>query len=238
MNFGSAFRIVKQVFVRLLLTFGIIALLMIGLSFTDLPWHAYYHLGTSQIDRTIEADYIVVLGAGAVPGQHSLLRCWYAAQVAKQLPEAKVIVALPAYSTKQDSDHNRMINELIFRGIDSTAIYSEKSGRNTHAQAVNIRKMIPTPESRLLLITSPEHMYRSIKTFRKAGFATVNGLPTFEAAIDSQLLIEPGAKKNLAKLPDQNLDLRYNMWSYMQYQIIVLREYTAIAWYYLKGYIS
>ncbi|MCE1201573.1 MAG: YdcF family protein [Bacteroidia bacterium] len=214
---------------------GSIALLMFALSFTDLPWYAYYHLGTSQISRNIEADYIIVMGAGAVPGHHALLRCWYAAKATAQLPEAQLIVALPADSNTTETDHDRMIEELVLRGIAPERIISEKKGRNTFTQATNIRKIITNPDSRLLLITSPEHMYRSIKTFRKAGFSHVNGLPTFEAAFDNALLIEPGSKKKDRKLSEQNLDLRYNMWSYLQYQIIVLREYAAIAWYVLTG---
>ncbi len=208
---------------------------MLALSFTDLPWHAYYKLGTSQIDRNIKADYIVVMGAGAVPGHHALLRCWYAAKAAGQLPDAMVIVALPADSNTFETDHDRMIEELVLRGIEPQRILSERKGRNTFTQAVNVKKLITNNESCLLLITSPEHMYRSIKTFRKAGFDHVNGLPTFEAAFDNELLIETGNKKTRRQLAEQNLDLRYNMWSYLQYQIIVLREYAAIFWYILTG---
>ena len=39
------------------------------------------------------------------------------------------------------------------------------------------------------------------------------------------------------ELKVRNVALRYNMWSYMQYEIIVLREYTAIAYYWVKGWI-
>lgn len=232
-----AAKTLKQVFWRLIFITGVVATVMMALSFTDLPWHAYYHLGTSQIDRKTEADFIVVLGAGAVPGHHSLLRCWYAAKASEQLPEAKVIVALPADSLATNTDHDRMIDELIFRGIDKRKIFSEKAGRNTHAQAVNIRRMIVRPDARILLITSPEHMFRSIKTFRKAGFVSLNGIPTFEAAFNNDLLVEKESDGKRIRLVEQNLNLRYNMWSYLQYQIIVLREYAAIIWYQLKGYI-
>ncbi len=235
MKLQKAIKVLILILKRTRVVAGSIALLMFALSFTDLPWHAYYHLGTSQIDRNIEADYIIVMGAGAVPGHHALLRCWYAAKAAAQLPEAQVIVALPADSSADQTDHDRMIEELELRAIAPERLISEKKGRNTFKQATNIRKIIPDPNSRLLLITSPEHMYRSIKTFRKAGFSHVNGLPTFEAAFDNDLLIEPGSKKKGPKLSEQNLDLRYNMWSYLQYQIIVLREYAAIAWYVITG---
>lgn len=230
-------RFIRQFLRGLMMALGIIATAMIILSFTDLPWHAYYQLGTSQTNRNIEADYIVVLGAGAVPGHHSLLRCWYAAKASRQMPEAPVIVALPADSLQTGTDHDRMIEELVLRGIPQNQILSEKSGNNTWAQALNIRKMIPDLGSRILLITSPEHMYRSVKAFRKAGFTNVNGLPTFEAAFDSQLLLEPSTKKKSKRSQEQNLDLRYNMWSYLQYQIIVMREYAAIVWYKLNGMI-
>ncbi|HMM11387.1 MAG TPA: YdcF family protein [Bacteroidales bacterium] len=237
LNIKSIIKVGKLALLRLMMLFGIIAALMTVLSFTDLPWHAYYRLGTGQIDRNPEADYIVVLGAGAVPGHHSLLRCWYAAKAAEELPEAQLIVALPADSNATNTDHQRMIDELVMRGIARQRILSEKKGRNTHVQAINIRKIVNDTDSRLLLITSPEHMYRSILTFRKAGFSKVNGLPTFESAFDDSLLIDSNSSKGRRLNAEQNLDLRYNMWSYLQYQIIVLREYAAIAWYKLNGYI-
>jgi uncharacterized SAM-binding protein YcdF (DUF218 family) len=86
----------------------------------------------------------------------------------------------------------------------------------------------------VLLITSPEHMYRSIKTFEDVGFTDIAGNATFEKPLDEDKVKGKGKARGKEV---ENLGFRYNMWSYLQYEIIVLREYTAIAYYKLKGWI-
>jgi uncharacterized SAM-binding protein YcdF (DUF218 family) len=87
-------------------------------------------------------------------------------------------------------------------------------------------------EAPVLLITSPEHMYRSIHSLQKVGFKNVGGLPSFEKPISEKTL--KGKKKKGEKVA---LAWRYNFWSYLRYEILVLREYSAIAYYKLKGWI-
>mgnify|MGYP006090763245 FL=1 len=62
----------------------------------------------------------------------------------------------------------------------------------------------------------------------------VGGSPSFEKPSDEERLKDKTDKEDTKV---RNLALRYNMWSYMQYEIIVLREYTAIAYYWMKGWI-
>jgi len=83
----------------------------------------------------------------------------------------------------------------------------------------------------VLIITTPEHMYRSIKTFKNVGFTKVGGLPTFEKPIDEEKLKETGETERI------HLSFRYNMWSYLNYEFLVLKEYCAIIYYKLKGWI-
>jgi hypothetical protein len=96
--------------------------------------------------------------------------------------------------------------------------------------------MIDNRTASLLIVSSPEHIYRCVKTFRKQGFTHVNGLPTFEQSTDDDVFYSPGEKKDVLKRTERNVALRYNMWSYLQYEILVLREATAIAYYRLKGF--
>ncbi|MBS4062818.1 MAG: YdcF family protein [Bacteroidetes bacterium] len=217
---------------------GWIFAIMLTLSFTDYPYLAYHWLGTNKIEKIDNPDYIIVMGAGGMPGPQGLLRCYYTALVAEEYPKSKIIVALPADSAAfEDSDHFAMINELLRWGIDSERILSEKKGTNTFTQAVNIKQIAERNSSKILIITSPEHMYRSILTFRKAGFETVSGVATFENPFDEELLIEEPVKGKRNSEPERNLNLRYNMWSYLQYEIIVMREFTAITYYKIMGYI-
>lgn len=216
---------------------GLIALFMLAISFTDYPYYAYHWTGNKTISQTNNPDYIIVLGAGGIPSEQGLIRCYFAAELAKQYPDSKLIVALPADSIDfETSDHSRMIDELVMRGVDKNRILSETTGSSTYTQASNIAQMIPTTAP-IQLVTSPVHLYRSIKTFEKASFESVSGQATVEQAFDEALLLLKDEKGNITKSPDADPGFRYNMWSYLQYEIAVLREWFAIAWYKIKGYI-
>jgi uncharacterized SAM-binding protein YcdF (DUF218 family) len=92
---------------------------------------------------------------------------------------------------------------------------------------------LKTKDAPLLVVTSPEHMLRAILTLRKAGFSNVGGVPTFETPINEESL----RKRVLSDDISENVALRYNIWSYMIYEIKVLREYTAISYYWLMEWI-
>ena len=128
-----------------------------------------------------------------------------------------------------------MAIELITKGIDSLRIGYEPLGFNTHSQALNIAARYGDKKTslRFLVVTSPEHIYRSVKTFRKAGFLNVAGLAAFEHPPDEQKIKDTGTTTDKRV---KSLDLRYNMWSYMHYELLVLREYCAILYYKLKGW--
>lgn len=217
---------------------GLIALVFVVLSFTDYPYYAYHWLGTANAKLTQQPDYIIVMGAGGMPSAKGVLRCYFAAKAAELYPEARLIVTLPADSVNMaHSAHQLMIDELVARGIDSARILSEHKGSNTYTQAREIRQMIPEPSPCLMLITSPDHMYRSVLTFKKQGFEKTGGLATFEHALDQELLYEKDESGKVTDKSSQMLGLRYNFWGYLNYQIIVLREYLAIVYYKVRGYI-
>jgi len=216
---------------------GLFALFMLALSFTDYPYYAYHWTGNKIVSQTNIPAYIIVMGAGGIPSEQGLIRCYFAAELAKQYPDSKLIVALPADSADfETSDHSRMIDELIVRGVDKHRMLSETKGSSTYTQASNIAQMIPTTAP-IQLVTSPVHLYRSIKTFEKAGFESVSGQATIEQSFDETLLLLKDEKGNITKSPDANPGFRYNIWSYLQYEIAVLREWFAIAYYKIKGYI-
>jgi len=219
--------------------FGLLFLSMIVLSFTALPWHAYHRLGTKLVSKQNQnPDCIILLGAGGIPGAEGLLRTWYTIEAAGKFPSSEIIVALPADTTDfEASDHKRIIQQLTNAGVEAKRILSETRGTNTREQSVFIFKMLAQKKANLLIVTSPEHMYRSILTFRKTGFENVNGLPTFENSFDEELLISEEGTQGKKENKSGNLGLRYNMWSYLQYEIKVSREYIALAYYKLKGYI-
>lgn len=218
-----------------LIVMGVIASIFITLSFTDLPYYAYHRLGTTNHEMENRPDVIVVMGAGGMPSPEGLMRCYYSALAAKKYDSAQIVIAMPTKKAYFYASHPyRMFKEIHLRGIDSTRFAFEINGMNTREQAVHIAEMYPDKEKlSLMVITSPQHLYRSVKAIEKVGFKDVGGVPSFEKVLSEELLISPDDDESKIT----NLNLRYNMWNYMKYQIIVVREYIAISYYWLKGWI-
>lgn len=215
---------------------GVLFIIVLLLSFTDLPYYAYHSLGTSAGNLKAKPKLIVVLGGAGMPSPDGLMRCYYASEQAKAFPKADIIIALPLDEKGSNAQLRAMAKEISLHGVDSSRISFESNGFNTHSQAVNIAESCVNCSDSIpvLIVTSPEHMYRSVKTFRKAGFKNVGGAPTFEKPVDARKLKsgKPTATKEV-----QTLSFRYNMWSYLNYELMVSREYCAISYYWLKDWI-
>ncbi len=223
---------------RILISFGIILLIMVVLSFTSLPFWMYYNLGVSSKTINNSPDFIIVLGGGGIPSESGLMRTHKASIISKRYPEAIVIIALPGDTTNASSSIQLMKNELIERGTDSLRILLEPNGVNTRMQAMEIAKLIKL-DSDILIITSPDHMFRSVLVFEKLGMNNTYGDAAFENAIESNLLFYDDKLGGNTLIPEvgNNTQLRYQFWNHFKYQIIVYREYMAIAYYKLKGWI-
>lgn len=213
---------------------GISFICMIILSLTDIPFYAYY--GLSALDQKLDnnPDVIMVLGGTGMPSPDGLIRLYYTAEIAKEFKESQIVLAQPENEPNDTASQlNLMRNELVCKGIDTTRIIFESEGYNTRTQALNIASIFRNSLDTLnfYLITSPQHMLRAVRTFKKLGFRHIGSLPTFENPIEEQKL---KAKKK-DKMP--KLLFRYNMWSYLEYELKVLREYCAIVYYKLRGWI-
>lgn len=232
-------RCTRRIFYRVAVVAGIVFMILIGLAFTDWPFMACYRLGTAGTELNGAPDYIVVMGAGGMPGAEGLIRCYYAAEAAEAWPEARVIIALPTLPEYFDESHTRrMYNEMVLRGVDSTRFLFEITGTNTRSQALAIAAITGRPDTcRLLIVTSPEHMYRAVRVFRKAGFGAAGGVPSFGTNIDESLLLTRKEKSGEALSPDRMPGFRYNLWNYLKYEINFIREVIAISWYWLNGWI-
>ena len=256
-------------FIRVLMTVaGFVSLFMIILAFTSAPFWILYDLGVKKAGIHRPPDYIVVMGGGGMPSESGLMRCWYAAKVANHFTRARIIIALPGDTGDSMSSVNQMKKEMVLRGVSPERIMFEDSGTNTRAEAINVFKIISNVECRisnierkknssivthpsspdssrvtrhasLLIVTSPEHLYRAVLSFKKAGFLKVDGVPAFEKTIETDLRFTAqklGARK---WMPDvgENITIRYQFWMHMEYEFLILREYFALAYYKLQGWI-
>jgi len=233
--FYKFLKILRVIFIA----FGIVFVSLIGLSLTEQPFWIVYHLGTSNSAIVSTPDYIVMMGAGGMPGPKSLLRCYYTAREAKIYAEAKILIAMPAEPGKfLGSDPYEMYEEIARCGIDKSRFIFEIKGTDTHSQACNIFAMLKTqPNNNLLIVTSPEHMYRSILTFEKCGFQNVDGVSSFGAALDNNLLLTPEEYEADEVPLSRNITMRYNMWNYLKVEVEIIREIIALGYYKYKGYL-
>lgn len=198
----------------------------------------YYDLSISNQKLKSEPTYIVVMSGSGIPSESGLMRTYYASKVAKTHPNAHIIVTMPGDTTDKTSACYLMKKELIIRGINKDRISFENIGTNTRSQAQEVKKLITNKPS-IIIITSPEHIYRSLATFHKLGFTNATGQAAFEKPVEASFLFNDenlGGNKIIPNI-GENTQIRYQFWSHLKYQIIVYREYTAIAFYWLKGWI-
>jgi len=228
-------RILRKLFVLIGIFFSICVLLAL----TEQPFWGYHWLGTSKSELKWKPEYIVLLGGGGMPSQSNLMRSWYAEKAAKSFPEATVVIAIPGEINDSLSTPQLMKKELVLRGINPGKIVFENESANTRAQAINCKRIIKM-QTPVLLITSPEHMRRAVLCFQKTGFEKVNALPAFENALEADLsFIDDELGGNKMFVPDvgKSINVRYQLWNHLKYEILIAREILALTYYKLRGWI-
>ena len=221
---------------RACLVMGVVAAIMLLLAFTSIPYHAHRWLGTAGGLCSKNPEVILVLSGSGMPSGPELMRCDEAARWADLSPNALVLVVLP----KDTALANAMVQELGLKGVARERITLLMHGRNTREQAMDVASNLPEWFNRpTALVTAPENMYRSLLTFRKLGFTQISGAPTFDHALFDDLRYAHRGIGGKAYLPDvsSNIDLRYNFWNQLKLEITCLREYAALAYYKLNGWI-
>ncbi len=228
-------RLLRNLFVLIGIFFSICVLLAL----TAQPFWGYHWLGTSKSKLKWEPQFIVLLGGGGMPSQSALMRSWYVEKAAKSFPNAAIIIAMPGDLKDSLSTPQLMKKELEIRGVNSKHILFEFKGTNTRAQALNCQGLIKM-QSPILLVTSPEHMRRAVLCFQKAGFEKVNALPAFENAVEADLSFDDdqlGGNKTIVPDVGQNINIRYQLWNHLKYEILIAREMVALTYYKLRGWI-
>lgn len=235
------FRII-QILKKLIFSSGFLFLIIMGLSFTTAPYYAYHWLGTSLSEINEKPNYIVMLGGGGMPSESNLMRAFFVVNAAKKFPNSKIIISIPGNLNDSASTLQKVALELKSKGIEDGRILFEQHGTNTRWQALNLRLfhghlLVNQP---ILIISSPEHIRRSVLSFRKAGFTKVNALPAFENTLETDLTFDDkrlGGNKIPIPNIGKNKTIRYQFWNHLKYEILVARELAALGYYKLRGWI-
>lgn len=203
---------------------GVIFLVQVGIGFLGLPGVLTRWLVGGVPQPIEDPRYVVVLGGGGIPSGSGLIRTYCAADYGVGLTGVTFIVALPADGDPATNSVGRMRDELVLRGIPREQVLLESKGRNTHEQAMNIRRMLDSDRGAcVVLVSSPFHIRRSLLCFRQQGFERVVGLPAFGTGAEADL--------------GGNTALRYDFWSNLTAGVEALRELCALAQYGLCGWL-
>ncbi|MDR2083567.1 MAG: YdcF family protein [Bacteroidales bacterium] len=216
--------------------FGVLFLIFLILGLTPAPFYMHYALGTdpNKSEEIFVPEYIVMLGGGSMPSEDNLMRLYYTAEYANYY-RVPVIILHPEDSISQ----TRMAEELIMKGINADSILFFTEGTNTRAQILSLKNEYSQLTSdNLLIITSPEHLTRTVKCFNKLDFTNVRGEAAFAAVINFNLSLEDQDLLGSRYIPKvNNTNIRYTFWNYLKLEITCYREYFALIYYKLKGWI-
>lgn len=235
------FRLLKKIILSILVFAGLILVIAIFFSYTVWPYRLEARLAAAKRYTPPDTEYIVLLGGGGIPSETSLIRTYHAAYVANLFPESKVIIALPSDVSDSTSSIHLMAKELEIRGVNPDRFLFEDKGTNTRSQAVFIKEKFFQNHlnAKLLVVTSPYHMLRAVSVFEKIGFETVGGFPAYEKANNKDATFSPaktGGNKYIPEIDHQE-GIRYSLWAGLQKEVLVLREYAALSYYKIKGWI-
>ena len=224
-----------HLFRRIVRFMGSIFLMMAILATTRVPFDVHRWLGTSGSDFTFEPDHIIMLGGSGMPSESNLIRLYYTRELAELFPNADIILCHPDDS----SVVQLMVDYLQQPGFPDSQIHHGSHGNSTREQGMELMNHYKgISHEKILVVTSPENMYRTVRSFRKLGFENVGGVSAVENAMFSDLSYNFEKVGGKVFVPDVSgsLGLRYNFWNYLKLEITCMREIAAIGYYKLNGW--
>ena len=101
--------------------------------------------------------------------------------------------------------------------------------KETHPQLI---------DKQLLVVTSPEHIRRTVKSLNKVGFINVVGVAAYPATVDFDLSLKKQKLGGNNAVPSvESVKMRYTFFNYLKLEITCIREYLALGYYRIKGWI-
>ena len=221
----------------ILMVIGMMSLITLVLALTPAPFYMHYALGNDPGKETadpFEPNCIVMFGGAGMPSESNLMRLYYVGRLATHFG-VPVVIAHP----EDDVCQREMKRLLMQDGVDETDILFMTQGTNTRSQVLALEKAFPElVDCNLYVVTSPEHMRRTVRCLDKAGFKHVKGVSAREATVDFDLSLKKQDLKGNEAIPSvESTNVRYTFWNYFQLEIVCLREYAALAYYKIKGWI-
>lgn len=227
-------RYLAKTIIVLFFSLGILFTLMIALAFTSAPFYWYFNLGQNP-DKEVQIvapECIVMFGGAGMPSDDNLMRLYHSAALARHF-DVPVLLVHPKDSICQ-SEMTRLLHQ---EGIDS--ILYMTAGTNTRSQAVELAEQYPElSRSQLIIVTSPEHVRRTMKCLNKVGFQNIIGKAAYPATVDFDLSLKKQKLGGKEAIPSvESTKVRYTFFNYLKLEITCFREWIALGYYRIKGWI-
>ena len=226
-------RLAKSIIITFFV-FGILFFTMLVLAFTSAPFYMHYRLGQDPNDdvEVSNPQMVMMFGGAGMPSEDNLMRLYHTAALARHF-DVPVLLVHPEDSLCQ-AEMTRLLRQ---GGIDSILYMTE--GANTRSQAVELMNAYPElSEKELIVVTSPEHVRRTVKCLNKVGFRNTIGKAAYPATVDFDLSLKKQKLGGNEAIPSvESVKMRYTFFNYLKLEITCLREYCALAYYKIKGWI-
>ena len=124
-------------------------------------------------------DYIVVLGASVYadgPSPALIRRVNGVMAVLDDHPDALIIASGGQGPNEPISEAQCIRDELVKRGVDPGRILLEDRSRNTWENMVCSKALIDREDAAVGLVTNNYHVWRSVRTAKRAGLTNVHGI--------------------------------------------------------------
>ncbi len=226
----------KKILNRFFVVLGVIFSLFLILAITPAPFYMHYNLGqdpNQDTTQVFEPQHVIMLGGAGMPSAGNLMRLYYTAGIAK-FYDCQVTIVHPYDSIC----HVKMDEFIEIQGVMGMVIH-DTIGTNTRSQVLGLAENHPELlDTKIMVVTSPEHLRRTVKCFNKAGFQEVRGVAAYEGTVDFELSLQNQVLKGEEAIPNvESTKLRYTFWNYLKLEIDTYREYFALLYYRIKGWI-
>ena len=215
-------------------TLGSLFLLMLVLAFTSVPFYWYFNLGQNPNKELVitQPEDIVMFGGAGMPSEDNLMRLYHTARLARHF-EIPVLLVHPEDSLCQ-AEMTRLLHQ---GGIDSILYMTD--GTNTRSQALGLKANYPELAGKqIIVVTSPEHIRRTVKCLNKVGFQNVIGQAAYPATVDFNLSLKEQRLGGNEVIPSvESIKMRYTFFNYLKLEITCIREYCALGYYKIKGWV-
>ena len=167
-----------------------------------------------------------------MPSEDNLMRLYHTAALAQHF-DIPVVLVHPKDSLCQ-TEMTRLLRQDGVNNIEYMT-----GGANTRSQCVELKEKYPQFANQpMLVVTSPEHVRHTVKCLNKVGFTNVIGKAAYPATVDFDLSLKKQKLGGNEAIPSvESIKMRYTFFNYLKLEITCLREYCALAYYTIKGWI-